>query len=58
MSDPATYNEVSDLLKGMFQKSDFSEVRASPVRLIPAPSPERYNNPKNDAERQNKKNQA
>ena len=58
MSDRATYNEVSDLLKGMFHKSEFTEVRASPVRLMPKASPERYNNQKNDVERQIKKNQA
>ena len=58
MTDPATYHEVSDLLKGMFNKSEFSEVRTSPVRLMPTASPQRYNNPKNDLERQNKKNQA
>ena len=58
MSDPATYNEVSDLLKGMFNKSDVSEVRASPMRLVPTVSPQRYNNPRSDLERQKKKNQA
>ena len=39
MSEVGTYNEVSDLLKGMFKTSGGKPIQRSPVSLVPKISP-------------------